>query len=260
MVDRDGVPWVPIPAQLGRRLRLGPFPSGRDAIKFVTAATVGAVASLLLVPWAGLPIVVGGAVVALWHPDGEPVDERLAALLQWAVRHGRSAKRMTRTDRSAPLGPGDTVTLSDGRSAAIVQTSGVPIAFLPPAELQDLFARYRDLLRSLELAWVAVATAVPIHGGSVVPAARPEGPSEREARDGYAELVGLLARRRSIRRVFLAIVQEEAGPSGARRLDSAASLVSDRLSDLGVRVARLRGRALADAAVRLGLTRGEGSR
>lgn len=252
MGDGDRTPSVAVPARLDRPLRLGPFASARDAAKFVAAAAVAALASLAIVPWAGLPIVAVGAVVALWRPDGEPLDERAAAVGRWLVRRGGSdgsgAPPMTRARRGTP----SAVVLPDGRRAAVLRASGLPLAYLPPPELDAQFARYRDLLRALPGGILLAATSAPIHAGSVVPAVAAVAPAERPALDGYRELVGLLARRRSVRRVFLALPEETGGSDGRHRLDATVELLSGRLADLGVRGERLRDGALRDAARRLG--------
>jgi hypothetical protein len=251
MADRDGVPWISVPERLDRRLRLGPFSSGREAVKFVTAAAVGAVVSLVVEPWAGLPIIAVGAIVALWRPDGEGLDERLAAVARWALRRSTGEARMTATVR----GPA-TLLLPDGRRAAVVRTAGVPLVFLPPADLARQFELYRELLRSIEGGLIISSTAVPIYAGSVLPAELSLPEAERGACEGYRELVSLLSRRRSVRRVLLALAQDAPGIEGARRLDAATELLRERLADLGVRSDRLRDRPLADAARRLGLVEG----
>jgi hypothetical protein len=254
MDDREGVPWVPLPERLDRRLRLGPFASGRDALKFVTAAAVGAVVSLVVEPWAGLPVVAGGAVVALWHPDGEALDGRLAAFARWAARRSSPVpSSMTGVDLPGTGGGRPTIVLPDGRLAAVVRAGGIPLAFLPPTELARQFDLYRGLLRSLSGNLIVVATASPIYPGAVTPPARPLPPAEQSACRGYRELVTLLARRRSVRRVLLALAQEEPGVEGGRRLEAAAELLRARLGDLGVTSERLHGRALAEAARRIGL-------
>jgi len=253
----DGPPWVEVPERLDRRLRLGPFASGRDAVKFVTAAAVGAVVSLAVVPWAGLPIVGVGALVALWRPDGEPLDERVAAVARWSLRRAATdGPPMTAAaaGRSADLRA--TVPLPDGRSAAVVRTGGVPLAFLPPAELARQFELYRQLLRSVAGGVIVLSTSVPIYAGAVVPSATPTVEVERAAWDGYRELVVLLARRRSVRRVLVAVAQDATTPDRARQLETSIRLLRERLADLGVRSERLRDRSLADGARRLGLLEG----
>ena len=256
MADRDGAPWVSFPERLDRRLRLGPFPSGRDAVKFVTVAAVGAVVSLAVAPWAGLPIVAVGAVVTLWRPDGEPLDERVAAVARWSVRRSSLDGSMTSSIRTGAGVGRATVQLPDGRVAAIVRTGGAPLAFLPPAVLAQQFELYRQLLRSVDGGLIVLATAVPIYVGAVLPLEAPPREGERAAYDGYRELVSLLARRRAVRRVLLALVQDDATPDGTRRLEASVGLLRERLADLGLRSERLRDRALADGARRFGFSEG----
>jgi hypothetical protein len=250
MDGRDGTPWIPFPERLDRKLRLGPFPSGRDAVKFVAAAAVGAVVSLAVAPWAGVPVVAVGAVVALWRPDGEPVDERVAAVARWTAR--RSGREAAVSRRASPAPGRTTLLLPDGRSAALLRTGGLPLAFLPPADLARQFELYRELLRSVDGGLIVAAQRAPIYGAAFAPLERPVATAERGAQDGYRELVGLLAERRSVRTVLLALVREAPGSDGARQLESAVGLLQQRLADLGVRSERLRGRALMDGARRIG--------
>jgi hypothetical protein len=252
MDDRDGPPAIAVPARLDRALRLGPFPSARDAAKFVAAAAVAAVASLALTPWAGLPIVAVGAVVALWRPDGEPLDERAAAVGRWLARHrGASAAGEAGMTRRS-VGPWRHAVLPDGRRAEVLRTGGLPLAYLPPAEMALQFARFRDLLRSLPAGLVVAATSAPIHAGSVVPTPPTVSAAEAPALAGYRELVTLLARRRSVRRVLLALPESSAGPDGLAQLETAADLLRGRLADLGLRCEPLRDAPLAEAVRRLG--------
>ncbi len=252
-MDRDGVPWVSVPEPLDRRARLGPFAGARDAAKFVAGAAVGAIVGLAVEPWAGVPFVVVGAIVALWRPDGEPIDGRLVAVARWTMRKATGSPRVTAAGAGRPADPGATVRLPDGRAAAVLRCGGVPLAFLPPAELARQFDLYRELLRSVEGELIVLATAAPIHAPAIVPAGGPAiAEAERAARDGYRELVELLARRRAVRHVLLALAQAVPGEEGLRRLDAGAELLRGRLADLGVRAERLRGRPLADAARRLG--------
>jgi len=260
MVSRDGPPWIAFPERLDRPLRLGPFPSGRDAVKFVVAAAVGAVVSLATVPWAGFPIVAVGGLVALWRPDGEPLDERLASILRWASRRGGPRGRMTGSAGSGTSPGQATVVLPDGRSAAVVRTGGVPLAFLPPAELAQQFELYRQLLRAVEGGVIVHVTSAPIYAEAVAPRAARAADEEAAACDGYRELVAVLARRRAVRRVHLAVVREAGSGDAAQRLEASVSLLQGRLADLGVRSERLRGRQLGDATRRMGLLEGTGDR
>jgi len=252
MAARDDVPWVPVPERLDRRLRLGPFPSGRDAAKFVAAAAVGAVVSLAVQPWAGLPIVALGAVVALWRPDGEGWDDRAVAVVRWMWRRSTRRSSMTPGTTRPGVGSRRTVLLPDGRAAAIVRTAGVPLTFLPPADVARQFDLTRELLRSAEGSLILVATSAPIHARAISPGELPVPDEERPARDGYRELVELLARRRSVRRVYVGVVQTTPGTEGRLRLEGAVGLLRERLAELGLRSERLVDRTLDDVARRLG--------
>ena len=44
----ESSPWIGLPATFDRRLRMGPFPSVRDALKFATYAAVGAIPAALV--------------------------------------------------------------------------------------------------------------------------------------------------------------------------------------------------------------------
>ncbi len=251
MVLSEDPPVASFPERLDRRLRLGPFPSARDALKFATYAGVGAV----LVPVAGIGVGVGLAAVgfgfAVWRPDGASIDGRALAYLRWTTRWIGEVVRLTPTVPTSRV-RGPCVRLEDGRIAAVVQAGGIPLAYLPPAELAHRFELYRGLLRSLEEPFTVTATSAPV----LVAPVRPEPPrgatSDADARRGYGELVEVLARRRRVRRVYVTVTSADRGPEGLGRLESATSAVLDRLAALGLRPERLRGPALAGAARRLG--------
>ncbi len=252
MADGEEPLSIPIPERLDRPLRLGPFASARAAAKFVTAVAIGAVVGLAVGPWAGLPIAAIGGLVVLWRPGGEPLDGRLAAAVRWAAR--RREGRRTMTGGSTGRAPPRTwLRLEDGRPSAILRTGGVPLAFLPPDELARRFAEYRQLLNGLDAGLVVLATSAPVHAGALAPVEPAPGGEERAARNGYRELVGLIARRRSLRRVVLAVVANGDGLEGLARLESAVARVRERLGDLGIPSERLRDRSLAEAAARLGI-------
>jgi len=256
MDGRESPPWVAIPERLDRPLRFGPFASGRDLAKFLAGAAAGSIVGLAVVPWVGLLLVALGAVVALWHPDGEPLDERLASLGRWAVRKRRQGTAVTGPAAPpAPVGSRSVVKTADGRLVAIVRTGGVPLQFLPPADLARQFDLYRTLLRSLEFPIILHASSVPIFAGAIAPPDSLGTDAERDPRAGYAELVRLIARRRAVRRVHLALLGSDPTPEGRARLETGISLVGDRLRELGAPVERLRDRPLREAAWRTGILR-----
>ncbi len=253
MADGDGPPRVAVPERLDRRLRLGPFPSGREALGFVTGAAIGGILALVAGPWAGVPVVLLASALTMARPGHEPLHERLGPLLRWTGRRLARGNRVTGPERASPTRRRSTVRLEDGRLAGIVRTGGVPLAYLPPDELARTFEQYRELLRSLDGSLAIVATSAPIFANALAPAEPAPVGTERKARDGYAELVGLLARRRSVRRVYVAVAVEGAGPEDHGRLESSIAALRDRLAGLGLRPERLRDRALEDASRKMGL-------
>ncbi len=246
-------PVAAIPERLDRRLRLGPFPSARDALKFATYAGVGAV----LVPVAGVAVglVVGSAgfAVSVWRPEAGALDERALAYLAWTGRRLGGARRMMPSSPSSRV-RGPYVRLDDGRIATIVQAGGIPLAYLPPAELARRFDQFRDLVRCLDEPFAVTTTWASVLGTPFLPTPTDAPGPDREARAGYRELIEVLARRRRLRRVLIVLTSTDRGPEGVGRLEATAAAVLDRLAALGLRPERLRGSHLGGAARRLGWT------
>lgn len=246
-------PIVGLPERLDRRLRLGPFPSARDALKFVTYAAAGA----LLIPFAGavawVPLVLVAFAVSVWRPEGESLDERLLTLARWKWRTLRREEAVRRPSsgvaaRQSSLG------LSPTRRAAVLKVGGLPLAYLPPAELARRFDQFRELLRAVDGTLAFRATPAPIHANSFLPPDPVPAGAERTAHEGYRELVVLIARRRAVRQVYLAVACSGVGIERVSRLEASVGVVTERLVGLGLRPVRLRDRALADAARRMGLS------
>ena len=252
MDDTELPPAVPIPERLDRKLRLGPFPSGRDALKFVGYIAIGA----LLVPWAGVvawvPFVLLGLAVSLWRPEGEGVDTRVLRWFRWELRRG-SDRPGRKGGTVTPVGRGAVVPLSTGGYAAILRSGGIPLAYLPPAELRRRFDLYRELLRTVDRSLVLLSTRSPIHRVTYLPAEPSPVGEERVAREGYRELVDVIVRRRSVRHVFLALTEPGSGAEAVGRLERQVGSMAERLAALGLRPVRLRDRSLGEAAARLGL-------
>lgn len=247
----DGPPLVPIPGRLERTLRLGPFPSARAALKFLAYA--GAGAAVAAAGWApiGAAVLGTGALFSLYRPGGEPLDAQLAVRCAFLVRRGGGAPSMTgRPTRRASARR--FVTLADGRLASIVRAAGTPLAFLPPAELARRFDLYRELLNATEGDLWVLGTCSAIHLPSLLPSPGGRGP-DGPARDGYRELVGLLVRRRNLRRIYLAVVSTGGRAEAAVRLEAVTDGVLSRLAGLDVHAERLEGHVLGTVAHRLGL-------
>jgi len=252
-------PVVGLPERLDRRMRLGPFPSGRDALKFVTYAAAGA----LVIPLAGavawVPVLLLAFALSVWRPEGEAIDERLAAVVRWKVRDLWGGALVTIPVRPQG-GERSTIRLSSARRAAVVRLGSLPLAYLPPTELARRFELFRTVLSTVGESVLLRATPAPIHARSFLPAEPVPSGAEATARGGYRELVDLIARRRLVRQVHLAIAYSESGEGGIARLETELAALLERLSALGVRPARLKGRALEDAARRVGLSLEGGDR
>lgn len=252
MDDRDDAPWAVYPERLDRPMRLGPFASGRDVVKFATGVAIGAIVGVAIDLAAGLVLAAGTVVVVLWRPDGEPLDERAVAVLQWLARRGGPAGTVTARADGARRRTAGAAALGDGRLVAVFRCGGAPLAYLPPADLALQFDRYRDLLRSVPSGLVLVATTSATHAASLVPPPGPGNGPESAAREGYRELVALLARRRPLRRVYVALYGDGGGAEALARLETSAGLLAARLAGLGVAAERLRDADLLGTLRRLG--------
>jgi hypothetical protein len=238
-------PTVVLPERLDRRLRFGPFPSARDGLKFVLYAAVGALVALFASPYVWLPIVGVGFAVSVYRPDGEGLDGRLVAFVRWQGR-----RRWEAPMRPGPVGPAIRRGLArppTGGTLAVVRTGGVPLAYLPPTELERRFAQFRDLLRELDGSFAWVVGVEPMRPSAVAPAARCGGRADGAARAGYAELVEVLCRRRSLRRVDFVLTDPRPEAAGIAETERKVRRVTEGLAALGLRPRRLKGRALHDA-------------
>ncbi|MGA8303209.1 MAG: hypothetical protein WA547_02715 [Thermoplasmata archaeon] len=243
----DGPPVVPLPERFDRRLRLGPFASGRDALKFVTYAAVGALLVPFTSPYLWLAVVGGGFAVSVVRPDGQGLDELALSLVLWRLRSQRGARRMT-VPSTNPLSRQGVLAIGPGQYAAIVRSAGTPVAYLPPVELSRRFELFRDLLRGSRGGIAFAVSSARMRAEPVVPAPLEPLRRDRNAAAGYAELVELLCRRRRLRRVDIVLATERTGPDGISDLEARVATLLERLSGLGLHAARLRDRGLDDAA------------
>lgn len=247
-----GVPVVELPERVDRRVRLGPFPGARDALKFICYAAGGAVLAPFASPIAWIPVLAVGFALSTWRPDGEAVDVRAARwLLFWLHRWwGRAV-----TPRgSLPPVVGTTALLVNGRRVTVVRTGGTPLAYRPPLDLATLFDRFRDLLRASEGGLVVRSTTVPLREHPVLPRDAVCREAEQAAREGYRELVSVLCRRRRSRRVEISLRGGGSDPEDERRLMERTRSLSEDLASLGLRPIVLRDRALAEALRSFGWT------
>lgn len=247
----DGPPVVSLPERLDRRLRFGPFPSARDALKFLSYAAAGALVLPFTSSFVWVGIIAAGFAVAVIRIDGLAIDDRAVAFLRWAFSRVPRRSAMTVT-APGPVARRGLVTIATGQSLAIVRAGGSPISYLPPAELARRFGLFRELLRSLDGPLAIRVASGPLPPDRLVPAGTADDRPDRPAAEGYGQLVTLLCRRRQLRRVELVLGTTRTGPEAVAELDLRASALIDRLSLLGIRAARLAGRSLEDAVRRGG--------
>jgi hypothetical protein len=251
----DDPPVVRMPERMDRRLRLGPFPSGRDAIKFLTYAAAGAVVAPFVSPFLWLPLVGVGFGLAVWHPDGRPIDARLLTFVHWKVRS--FARGGGLNPRWSAVTRHGIVRLSSSRHAAVIRTGGCPVAYLPPTELARRFELYRDLLRATEGRLTILASIVPIRVAPLLPPSSSSKGADDAAREGYLELVRLLCRRRSLRRIYFALATDATAPEALAQLEGEVASMVERLTGFGLHPVRLTDRALQEASFRFEWSHGE---
>lgn len=246
---------VALPEPTDRRMRLGPFPSVGQALKFAGYASFGAVAAALAGPAAWLPCLGVGFVAATVQPGGKAPDERALDYLAYQLR--RRARPPSSRRGAVPFGA-QTVTTPLGQLVALLAVGGVPIAFLPPAESRRLFDGYRRLLATTDATLYACVGLVPLRDRPFRPTVRigDRAAADGAARQGYDELVRAVARSRARRRVLLTIAVPGPAETARVRLEAATRRLTEALLQLELRVDRLEGEALEREAARLGLLRG----
>ena len=238
---------IPLPPRLSRRMRLGPFPSARDALKFLVFAAVGAILAARIGPIAWIPFLGGGFLLSVYKDDDRGLDDRLWAYLAWRCSQRRG---------SGPGPPGLRVRgsvahLPGGPDVGVLAASGVPVAFLPPSEARRLFDQYRELLRSLDGGGVVHISHEPLDPRPFLPPNRPStDPAELAAREGYREMVQLLCRRRNRRRSLMLLWSD--ARRGARTLEQRLADAEARIAAVGVPVRRLSGPELLSTLHRAG--------
>lgn len=247
---------VGLPEPVERKLQLGPFPSGQDALKFLGFAAVGGLLALALGPWAWLPCLGAGALVTLPRWEGKPIDRRLSDYVGWRWRRVKPPVSPLSHPPIEPA-PGATVSLGRGRDVAVLVAGGTPTAFLPLEDRQHLFGTYRKALRALSAEAFVCATVEPLSARPFLPRVMDEPErTDSSARAGYVEMVRLLCHRRFRRRVRWVLFSEGRTTPDLERLDARVAALRLDLLQLGLTVDRLEGRALEHAVSSLGLVRG----
>jgi hypothetical protein len=244
---------IPLPERIDRPLRLGPFPSARDAIKGMGYALAGVVAVPFVGLWGWLPMIAIGLAVGLVQIDGVPLDRGI--YLRFRRRWRR--EELLRRQRTPGLASGERRTLDfpDGRRVGIVQADGSPLAFLPPTELRQRLAIYRELLVDCGSGGVLVVSTLPISSSALLPPERAASASpllDDAARASYHELLQRLCERRRHRRVYLALWSSGSGGEALSQLEGRLAAVGERWAALGGEPRRLSGTELLRAARRFG--------
>jgi hypothetical protein len=257
MSDADGALVVALPEPVGRKARLGPFVTGREALKFAGFAAVGAVIADATTPVAWLPFLVVGLVVGAVRIDGKGPDAHVTDYLRYRWR--RHPLRRA-GPRRAPTDPeGAIARLPGGQCAAIVRAGGVPIGFLPRRDARGLFEGFSGLLRAQHHGLFLSVDADPVDPGPLLPRKRPHAPeAERPALAGYREMLHLLARQRRRRNVSVMTWCEPDDPEALVRLEERVQALTGSLIALGLSPDRLEGPALGAALDRLGFRGGAG--
>lgn len=221
---------IPVLRLVPRRLRLGPFGSGRDLVKFLGLATVGAMLAAFssLVVW--VAFLGAGAMVAFVRVRNQTLDDVAVDYCRFRWRSsGRS--RRTRSALVARRGVPD----RPSRAPARVRAGGIPTAYLPAAELERLFGEWRSTLGTL-----GRPVGLRVRGESFsplayLPAVLDTGDRERVALDSYRRMVRMMLRHRYHRVVELSVggASAESGESAAAA-DAAVEELVGALRRLGI--------------------------
>jgi hypothetical protein len=246
----DGPPIIVLPERVDRRLRLGPFPSARSAVKFLAYAAVGSLLAILVGPVVGLGVIAAGFALSVLRYEDESLDRRAFAILRYLLRRPPHRTLAAVTSPSQLLRAG-VYPATGGGFVAVVRAAGSPMAYLPPAEIARRFERYRELLRSEPEGLVMRVWLSPMQPSPVVPPPVAPDRADAPARDGYAALVRILCARRAVRRIDLLRRSTRSGTEGLAELESHVTRLLDRLAAFELPARRLVGRSLADAVRRL---------
>ncbi|MGC2290055.1 MAG: hypothetical protein WA688_09415 [Thermoplasmata archaeon] len=191
---------IPVQRLAPRRLHLGPFGSARDLVKFLCFATVGATVAAVTSAVVWLPFLAVGAMVAFVRVEGQSLD-------QFALGYGRFRWRSSTgfPGAAGPSPPASRISASSRVPPPAIRAGGIPIAYLPPSELQRLFEEWRSALATLDHPIGCRVRGELFSPLPFLPVAATPREAERTALESYRELVRLLLRRRYRRVVDLTV-------------------------------------------------------
>ncbi len=251
MSDEGSGLWVGLPEPVGRPARLGPFASGRGALKFAGYAGVGAVVAGATTPLAWLPFLGAGLAATVLRLDGKELDAHVADYARYRAR-SRPRGRLRAAPEPAAV-RGGIARGPHGKLLAVLETGGVPVAFLPRRESVLLFERYRTLLAAPRRGLFLTTECVRVPAGALAlpPSTRCAG-AEREAREGHREMLRVLGGHLRRRQVLVVLWAEEGEAGGIARLEEAVESITGHLLGLGLTPRRLRDAPLGRALARIG--------
>jgi hypothetical protein len=191
---------IPVHHLAQRRLRLGPFGSGRDLVKFLCIATVGATVAAVTSAVVWLPFLAIGATIALVRVEGQTIDD-------YALGYCRFRWRSAVASRGAEGAPpaGRSSGTSSGNSPFSIRAGGIPIAYLPPPELEHLFQEWRSTLAAFDHPVGCRMRGELFSSLPFLPVSTEARGIERAALDSYRELVRALLHERYRRAVDLTV-------------------------------------------------------
>ncbi|MCI4352151.1 MAG: hypothetical protein L3K14_02015 [Thermoplasmata archaeon] len=191
---------IPVQELASRRLHLGPFGSGRELAKFLMVATVGAAVAAVSSAVLWLPFLGLGVLVSFVRVEGRTLDDYALGYLRFRWRSSPT--------RGSPLSgvpPSLPPSARPRERTPSLQAGGIPIAYLPPEDLQRLFEEWRTTLTA-----VARPLSFRMRGEAFsplpfLPPSTSSRPGERQALEAYRQLVHLLLRHRYRRVVELTV-------------------------------------------------------
>lgn len=226
---------IPIHQLSGRRLHLGPFGSGRDLTKFLCFAIVGAAVAALSSVFLWLPFLGVGLAIAYFRVEGQSLDD-------YALQYCRYRWRTDVVPRGRSHAPSARTKSEGGERSGLssLRTGGIPLAYLPPADLERIFEQWRSVLSAVDRPLSCRMRCERFSPLPFLPAFADAGEGESGAQHAYAELVRSLLRNRYRRVVDLVLWSdptdphfEDAGP------DAPITDLAEALERLGIPTARV---------------------